>query len=502
MIRRNIAANVVGGGAAAATALLLIPIQIRALGLEAYGLIGFLASIQVLFSIADLGLSPAITWYVARSGGQAPLVARAVLGRLAPVYVAIGIALGLGLVLAAPWLASDWLRLAALPVDVAVATVRLAGIALMVRWPVSLLAGALAGLQRFTALNIAKGAHAFINFTGAVGVLLVWHDVAVFAAWLVLSATIELGLYLVAVGISTRGAPIARATGVSLGTVWRYAATLAVISALSLILTQSDRVVLARLVTTAELGAYALAYNLLFGLTLIQLFVVSAVYPSFAADFATVDLGRIRHRHTDAAQLIIYLYALPFAVLVVFAEPVLGVFLTPEAARSGGPVLGLLAVGFLFNALAAVPFSLSIAGGLSRLLIIVNAVSVAWYLPALVLGVIAFGPAGAAAAWAALNVWYLLTVIPVTQKRLLGGGTWRWLRAVLLPFPALGLVIFGIDRLVIGSRDPHDPALWLALATGALLYAVAAFRLLGPSVRAHARQLVTRSPWSRRAPLA
>src|SRR5258706_10195970 len=91
MIRRNIAANVVGGGPAAVTALLLIPIQLRQLGVEAYGLIGFLVSIQVLFSLFDLGLSPAVTWYVARAGERGPLATRAVLRAVGPTYALVGV---------------------------------------------------------------------------------------------------------------------------------------------------------------------------------------------------------------------------------------------------------------------------------------------------------------------------------------------------------------------------------------------------------------------------
>ncbi len=501
MIRRNIAANVVGGGTAAVTALLLIPIQLRQLGVEAYGLIGFLASLQILFSLFDLGLSPAVTWYVARAGGDAPRTARLVLARLAPVYALIGAALGVALVLAAPWLASEWLRLVDIPVDSAVATIRLAGVAVMLRWPVSLLAGSLAGLQRFGRLNVSRGIHALVNFTGAVVVLFVWHDIVVFAGWLVLSSVVELSLYLIAVRAATRG-DLPHATRVEMNVLWRYAWTLAAISALSLVLTQSDRVVLARLVTTARLGEYAAAYNLLFGLTLIQLFVASAMYPAFASDFAAVNLDRIRDRHYDAAQVIIFLYSLPFALLVIFGEPVLDVFLSREAAASTAPVMALLAVGFLFNALAAVPFSLAIAGGLSRVLIIVNSVSLAWYLPALVIGVLTYGAAGAAAAWAALNVWYLFAVIPIVQRRLLGGGTVPWVRSVFVPFPLIGLALFGAARLIVGARDPHDPALWLAIIVSTALYAIAGLRLLRPGLRASARRLFSRAAWTGPASLA
>jgi O-antigen/teichoic acid export membrane protein len=190
--------------------------------------------------------------------------------------------------------------------------------------------------------------------------------------------------------------------------------------------------------------------------------------------------------------VIIYLYAMPFSLLAVFGEPVLDLLLPPEAARSASGVLALLAIGFLFNALATVPYALSIAGGLSRLPMIINAVSLAWYLPALILGVVAFGPAGAAAAWLALNVSYVFTLIPAAQRRLLGGGTLGWIRSAFLPFPVAGLLAFGLARLLIGLRGPQDPTLWLAIVVSGLLYAAVGFRLLSPRIRAHARQLVSR----------
>src|SRR2546423_7105432 len=123
---------------------------------------------------------------------------------------------------------------------------RVAAAAVIVRWPVSLLAGLLGGLQRFGPLNVAKGVHAAVSFgTGAL-VLLVWHDVVLFAAWLVLSAAIELSLYLFAVRGATSSSLTAE--GPDLRAIRHYAAGIAVITVLSLILTQSDRIVLARLV--------------------------------------------------------------------------------------------------------------------------------------------------------------------------------------------------------------------------------------------------------------
>src|SRR5207302_506642 len=124
--------------------------------------------------------------------------------------------------------------------------------------------------QRFRALNVARGSHAIINFTAAAFVLWAWHDITGFAIWTVVAAVIEVSLYVGAVLFSRRP-PDSRSTTADVPAVWRYAFPVAVTTALSLILTQSDRVILARLTTASQLGVYAAAYNLLLGLALLQL---------------------------------------------------------------------------------------------------------------------------------------------------------------------------------------------------------------------------------------
>ena len=64
-IQRNIFSNALAGSLTAVLSLVLIRYQIKALGVEAYGLIAFVASLQIIFSIFDFGLSPTITREVA-----------------------------------------------------------------------------------------------------------------------------------------------------------------------------------------------------------------------------------------------------------------------------------------------------------------------------------------------------------------------------------------------------------------------------------------------------
>jgi O-antigen/teichoic acid export membrane protein len=50
--------------------LLIVPLYIRFMGMEAYGLIGFYAMLQGTLQILDLGLSPTMTRELARYSSQ------------------------------------------------------------------------------------------------------------------------------------------------------------------------------------------------------------------------------------------------------------------------------------------------------------------------------------------------------------------------------------------------------------------------------------------------
>jgi O-antigen/teichoic acid export membrane protein len=65
VIGRNILANVFGGSWSLFLSLLIVPLKMRILGVDAFGLLAFIASLQVILGIFDLGLSPTIAREVA-----------------------------------------------------------------------------------------------------------------------------------------------------------------------------------------------------------------------------------------------------------------------------------------------------------------------------------------------------------------------------------------------------------------------------------------------------
>ncbi|HNV87289.1 MAG TPA: oligosaccharide flippase family protein, partial [Candidatus Omnitrophota bacterium] len=65
ILKKNIVANYAGQIFSVLIGIFLVPVYLRFLGVEVYGLIGFFASLQMLLNIFDLGLSTTVSREIA-----------------------------------------------------------------------------------------------------------------------------------------------------------------------------------------------------------------------------------------------------------------------------------------------------------------------------------------------------------------------------------------------------------------------------------------------------
>ena len=69
MIKRNLIANFLGQGWTALMGLAFIPVYIKYLGIEAYGLIGIFAVLHAWLTLLDVGMTPTLGREMARFTG-------------------------------------------------------------------------------------------------------------------------------------------------------------------------------------------------------------------------------------------------------------------------------------------------------------------------------------------------------------------------------------------------------------------------------------------------
>lgn len=490
-VKINIVANYAGKGVAALTSLAFVPVYIHYLGIEAYGLVGFYVLLQSLFGVLDFGLSPTLNRELARLSvlPDSAQQSRDLVRTLETIYWSIGVAIGVAIVGCAGLIAHRWVKVESLPFPTVRMVLVLIGVVIALQWPFSFYEGGLLGLQRLVLYNATQSVLQILRALGAVAVLhFISPTVVAFFAWQTVISAVGAAASAI---ILWRSLPPGGAPSFSLpllNKVWRFAGDLTLISAVTLALTQADKIVLSKNLTLSDFGYYNLAFVV--GLSLYYLIypLNGAVFPRLAQHAAAGDESALSHTYHASCQLMTVLTAPAALMLVAFAPEIMFLWTrNPVTVQHTTTLVRIVTLGTMFNGFLNVPYSLQLAYGWTRLALYTNCIALVVEIPILMAVAQRFGAVGAASVWLGLNVMYFTVSVNVMYQRLLRAERWRWyLQDVLLPVAGAAAVI-GIARLSI----PPLPALLLLatlVGTGGLAFGAAA--LAAPASRAAFADLV------------
>lgn len=485
VLKRNIFANLAGGAWAAVLTLAITPLQVNLLGMEAYGVIGFIAVLQIAIGVLDLGLSSTITRELAgdhspdRRGSQ-PLLRTAI-----TIYWGLAVVIGLVLFTSAGGIASSWFNPKLLDNAVLEQTIQLVAIFLGLRWPIALYSGVLAGVQRMDILNVVKVGVISMRLLGGILVLLIWRDLSLFLTWTAFSALIEVLIYTV-VCRQTVPAMVWR-PGFSLPAlraVWGFSISMSALAVLAMGITQIDRLLISKMLPLADLGYYSLAYHGATAISLILSAISTAMMPSFAAAHGAGAWGTLLRRYDNANRGTLFATGFMLFPLLFFGEPLLAVWVNPDAAAGAWRSLALLAGGFWMSAAVSNAFTVAVACRQVGLILKISALSAVCYAPILYWMISVWGIDGAGGAWLLLNVSYVMVILPMVHRTILKIPVMPWFLGTLLPFALLGSTLFGIARLFV-SYWPSS--LWIeliGLVSAVLAYGGFGYFHLGSGIRA------------------
>lgn len=477
-LRRNVVANYLGQAWVAAMGLAFVPLYIRYLGMEAYGLMGLFALLQAWLALLDMGMTPTIGREMARfTAGEH--TAQSICNLLRSLeFLAFGLAalICLAVWAASGWLAEDWLRPQALAATVVRDAIAVMAWVIGLRFVESIYRSALFGLQRQVWYNAVSAAMATLRGVGAVGVLaLVSPTIGAFFAWQ--AAMSLLSVLVLALGVNRampRPPAPARASWATLHSVWRFAGGMTGITFLAVLLTQVDKLLLSRMLTLQDFGYYALAAMVAGSLYLVVSPITTALFPRLVEWVTQNNETALARAYHQGAQLVTVATA-PVALLLVFhGEGVLYAWSAdPVLALTSGPILSALAFGTLLNCLMYVPYQAQLAHGWTSLTLKVNLAAVVLLVPALFWVVPRYGALGAAWVWILLNSGYLLVNVGLMHRRILAQEKWRWYgQDVAMPALAAAAALALLLGLAPAAR--LDRPSWIAYLSIVLLVALAA----------------------------
>ena len=485
-LKRNVVANGLGQGWRALMSFAFIPLYIKFLGVEAYGLIGIFAMLQAWLVPLDVGMRPALGREMARfrAGAHDSQSIRDLLRSVEIIGAGIACAVGLGIWAASTWLASDWLRVEKLSLTTVARAFTVMGAVTALRFIEDIYVSCLAGLELQIEQNIVLGLTATVRGLGAVAVLAwITPTVEAFFIWQGLVSLMTVTLFAAIVYRALPRAPHRpRFSMAALHSVWHFAAGMMSITCFALLLTQVDKVLLSRLLTLKDYGYYALAGVVANSLYILSQPVTTAYYPRFTSLATLGNREALCDVYHQGAQLVSVFMGAAGVVLIVFHDEVMLLW-------TGDPILvqhvawltAVLVSGTLLNGLMFIPYQLMLAHGWTTLVIKVNAVAVAILVPAILWAVPHYGAAGAAWIWVTLNAGYICFSISLMHRRLLPGERGRWYcRDVAWPLTAATATALLFRQLIPGHLARLNELIWIAAISLCVLCAAA---MAAPAVR-------------------
>ncbi|QXE91539.1 oligosaccharide flippase family protein [Geomonas subterranea] len=451
LLKKNLAANFAGSVWLTLMNLAFIPLYIKFLGVESYGLIGVFTTIQAISAMLDMGLGAATTREMARLGavpGGAGGI-RSFLRSVEVVYWVTAILIGLFLLVLSPLVAHHWIKATQVSPEVVQRAVQLMGVALAFQWPTALYTGGLNGMQRQVLLNGASIVMSTVRGIGAVAVLWLFSaTVEAFFFWQILvnaCYTLALALCLWN-GLPAGDAPTCFSKK-ALSGIWKFAVDMAAISLVSTVLTQLDKVVLSKMLSLETFGYYTLAGVVASSLYRVIGPVFSAVYPKFVQMLQQGDLDGVTLLYHKSCQLLSLLLLPVSVVLMLFSREVMLLWTrNASTAEASFLIVSVLVAGTALNGLMNIPYALQLASGWTRLTLCTNTVAIVVLVPLVVIMTERFGAVGGASVWVILNGAYVLFSMHLMHRRLLPGEKWRWYREdVFYPLVA-SLSVAGAGR--------------------------------------------------------
>jgi len=472
--------------------VVFIPLYIKLLGIEAFGLVGLMLSIQALSMLFDLGMGGVLNRELARRVHNAS--AAHTLGDLVRTFEWLVWPIAL-MIVAVVWLASGplanhWLHPEHLSRATTAHAIAIMGLAVALQWPSSFYANGLSGLERQPILNLINAGFATLRGAGVL-VVLYWVSptIGAFMWWYAAMGACQSLVSAAALWHMLPIDPQQRSAfrSAELRVAGRFAGGLMAIMALSLMLTQLDRIVISAMLPLEELGYFSLAMSVAAGMGRMIQPMFNALYPRYSRLVSLGQQESLTHLYHLSNQCLAVVIAAIAAVLIFFSQDVIYLWTgdAATAAKLAAP-LSILVAGTALNGLMNLPYALQLANGWTRLTVGVNLVALAFGIPFCIWAVGHYGILGAACLWLAINFGFVAVAIPLMHRRLMRGEMLRWYTQDILP-PFITAALFGMFCRWLIPALPRNlqGILQLGVISGITLCAAA---IASPAVRSIVKQ--------------
>lgn len=397
---RNTLWNILGASLPLVLAVVTLPVLIRGIGTERFGVLAIAWVILGYFGLFDFGLGRATTKFLAEDFEHGRVVeARALFWTSLLLNGALGVLGGLTLGALSPWLVNSVLNVPpVLQVETLHAFYLMAASVPLVTLTTAA-RGALEARHSFGLLNILQVPTSALTQIAPLLVLPFSRNLAWLVGALVISRLLGTVVFLAA-ALRRFEAPLAGPFFASkrLRELFAYGGWLTVTNVIGPLMVYADRLVIGSLTSMSAVTYYATPYEAVTRLWILPHSLMRTVFPIFSA------VKEVRQRseiYVNSVKHLALTLALVVATVIVFAPDILRLWVGETFAENSTLVLQILAVGIFVNSLALGPFNLIQGLGRTDVTAKFHLLELPFYALLLWFGVRHLGIVGAALAWTA-----------------------------------------------------------------------------------------------------
>ena len=486
----NAALSVLAWVVPAVAAFVCVPIMVRGLGPDSYGLLVLVGAVTGYLGLLDMGLGTALvrylSYYRALDEGRPML---AIIRAALLWYTAAGVVAALFLVVAAPWLAEHVLHVSAALLPTATTLIRLSALSLVLGLIMSVGSALPMSFLRYDIAAGITGALSTAGWVGPAVVVLLGHGIVGIVCFYIVSNALASALYLYV------GRRLLRSVQRDAGPAWRdirrkvltFSGLVAVNGIGSTLATQTNRLMLGVTNGTAAAAYYQVPNMLASNIQRLLSVIAQVLFPTGTALIARNDYDGLRALYTRSSRLLFLLNASAAMAIAVFAKPLLQYWVSPQYAQKGSLALELFmmtqmiyvasfAVGFLSWSAAKAGVNLTFAllnSGINLLAIYPLASR--------------FGVAGAAGA-GLLGALVVPFFIHYVDRHILEVSSLSVLRHCYLP-TAAGAAVVAVGSRLLFIPLAHSLAATLALMFFSAVLSIVLSGLFGAVTRADLKSL-------------
>lgn len=422
--------------------------------MEAYGLIAFFASAQILVQIFDAGFSSSairiVTRFRSNLDNDGPLRLKGleiVFGALTFCFLVIG-------TLLSEWIAKEWVGESSLSESVVRFSILAIVIATSLKWFTALYRAILIGNEAIKLVAVFNMMFATGRFVCVVPLLyFVQADLFVFFAVQIVVTTIELAALRLA--SYRKLAPLRNPVRViksisSLSAILHFASASWLVSVFWIVQRQYDKTVLVNWLSLENYGYYSLAVVAGSVVLFFNSGFYNVIMPRFSMLIAQGSIVELKVAFKEATHLILLLVAPLTAFLCVFSEDVMTLWLGEGVPKFVLQSLILISLGNLCVVLIALPYAVQFGTGNLKPSVLIGLFG-AMVLPfSIQLLFSSFGVIGAAINWAMIMLAQFVATSCVVFYSTLQVSLFSWLfrdvlSLLITPFVVLAGISFLFD---------------------------------------------------------